>query len=273
MVALDSSSFTTSWGINSISMPNFTLNDNVGLVLNDIKEIPSIVSFGARNFSEMKTEVGGDGFTIFNPETQAIGSIGWIRVVENKFGYKAGDYVPYGKYYTAAIIDVRDKVLMDSAVNLEIPSATNYVSEFDNLTLLINNVMEEMGSGYRDIYFPAASYCYAYEPKTNKELAPQFKAHNWWLPSAGELVRLAYYARLITIGTEEDKEDNLFKPLYDLGLLKVLSADYLFTSSEANNQSIMMLVIYQTNVNNKNIIQSSTNYKHNVRRFRPICSF
>jgi hypothetical protein len=38
-------------------------------------------------------------------------------------------------------------------------------------------------------YYPAASYCYAYEPNV-EGLAKQFKAHNWFLPSDGELIRI-----------------------------------------------------------------------------------
>ena len=48
---------------------------------------------------------------------------------------------------------------------------------------------------YRQLYYPAASVCYAYEPTVNagEVLNDKFKAHNWFLPTCGQLLRMYYY--------------------------------------------------------------------------------
>ena len=48
---------------------------------------------------------------------------------------------------------------------------------------------------YRQLYYPAASVCYAYEPevKAGEVLIDKFKAHNWFLPTCGQLLRMYYY--------------------------------------------------------------------------------
>jgi hypothetical protein len=43
------------------------------------------------------------------------------------------------------------------------------------------------------LYYPAASACFAYQPRA-AGLIDKFKAHNWFLPSSGELSRICYYA-------------------------------------------------------------------------------
>ena len=59
------------------------------------------------------------------------------------------------------------------------------------------NIVAENGndSDYRQFYFPAASYCHAYEPqvKTGEILADRFKKGMWALPSFGELARIYWY--------------------------------------------------------------------------------
>ena len=70
-------------------------------------------------------------------------------------------------------------------------------SETNDLQNKMNAIIADKGSGanWETIYYPAASFCYAYEPtvQPGETLAPCFKRHNWSLPSTGLLARYWWY--------------------------------------------------------------------------------
>ena len=82
------------------------------------------------------------------------------------------------------------------------PTASDGMTELDSLA----DAMEKMrtwatNAGYQypnkwtQLLYPAASACYAFEPKVAKGevLADKFKAHNWALPTEGHLARMFWY--------------------------------------------------------------------------------
>ena len=93
----------------------------------------------------------------------------------------------------------------DLASIFAIPGATATTSELTDVTNKLNNIIawardtlkDSNSSKYRQWYYPAASYCYAYEPIATKPgdtgLHSNFKAHQWYLPSIGELSRIYFY--------------------------------------------------------------------------------
>ena len=117
-------------------------------------------------------------------------------------GINEGEKAPTGLHHTLGIIAHRNQVL--DAAGLSIPAAqfkdgVRIKSEMDNLHELISKIIENNSNDarYQQYYWPAASYCYAYEPTVadGEELAPKFKAHNWYLPAIGELARQYWYYR------------------------------------------------------------------------------
>lgn len=86
-----------------------------------------------------------------------------------------------------------------------IPKATSTTSELTDVTNKLNNIVawardvlkDSNSSKYSQWYYPSASYCYSYEPTANKlgdtSLHSNFKAHQWYLPSLGELSRIYFY--------------------------------------------------------------------------------
>lgn len=113
-------------------------------------------------------------------ESTAIGDFGWKEVGDT--------LVPVGKINTDAIIKYRDNILTNCRMTK--PSGKDG-NEFEHLnTILANNA--DKNEYY--LYYPAASYAYAYEPNVDG-LNDKFKAHNWFLPSSGELARIWYYSR------------------------------------------------------------------------------
>ena len=142
-----------------------------------------------------ESETGdADGFRKFTGDT-AINTLGLMTLVNDFHGKHAGDKVPYGWYFTWQILDHRDRILSD--LGYDSPSASQNETEYQSLVRLIAAIQSEMGATkYQQFYFPAVSYCHAYEPtilRNGEELADKFKAGNWWLPSPGEEGRIYWY--------------------------------------------------------------------------------
>jgi hypothetical protein len=54
----------------------------------------------------------------------------------------------------------------------------------------------QYGDRWSQLYYPAVSACYAFEPKVskaNENLDVRFCKHNWFLPTAGMLARVWWY--------------------------------------------------------------------------------
>ena len=189
---------------------------------------------------------------------------------------KANDIIPFGLYNTLQIINTRNKFLLNidsysvnngtngnntdynfatlgliSPENI-IPYNNGVKSELSMLTENIakviakevignnvdknGNVWDAIGSeGNADFYYPAASICWAYEPIAQK-LNDKFKAHNWFLPTIGDAIRISFYLRYIstmdadfdTLTSNFDK----FKSITTGWINKLKSIGDIITSSE-----------------------------------------
>jgi hypothetical protein len=135
---------------------------------------------------------------------------------------KKNEIVPYGLQNTLNIINIRNSYLSGeispeySVVNAgyvspdnAIPYSNGTTSEFDMLDININavnnntvvgespvlsngNVVSNSNANM-DLYYPAASYCWAYQPNVSN-LNDKFKEHNWFLPACGDVARIAFYS-------------------------------------------------------------------------------
>lgn len=111
-------------------------------------------------------------------------NINMASVLRDFGPWKAGDIVPYGMRQTLLILEYRNRVLKDAG--WEIPAAAGGLSEMERLKMLMNMHSDNSGIAY---YYPAASFCYAYEPKADN-LAEKFKAHHWFLPPPVDLLKI-----------------------------------------------------------------------------------
>ena len=111
-------------------------------------------------------------------------NINMASVLRDFGPWKAGDIVPYGMRQTLLILEYRNRVLKDAG--WEIPAAAGGLSEMERLKMLMNSHSDNNGIAY---YYPAASFCYAYEPKVDN-LAEKFKAHHWFLPPPVDLLKI-----------------------------------------------------------------------------------
>jgi len=168
-------------------------------------------------------------------------------------GYSAGDIVNSGYAKTLKIIEHRNKILNNGVVMipadpdngvledrlgpLDTPHAGNGQTELESLASLMGTLRSYMSSHYSEtnldkwmqLYYPAASAAYAYQPTMTmgQTLADKFKAHNWFLPPLGILARLCWYYRQ---GTSSDL--NIFKKAIADNLFTNFSSSYYWSSTE-----------------------------------------
>ena len=128
--------------------------------------------------------------------TTAVGDVGLVELTEDIGPFRVGDFIHRGQYKTLQIIRHRNRILNGVTSDVgshvpQVPVANANQTERDVLTNLIADIVAKKGNNYRQFYYPAASYCYAYQPtyqlQPGEVLADKFKAHNWWLPTLGEL--------------------------------------------------------------------------------------
>ena len=215
------------WGVNKTDNPDIVLNEQFDLSIYDIVGIPNVPISG--NYNSLKN---ADQWNSFDPSANALGQIGFVTLTENILEHKKGDSIPFGKYYGLKIIDTRNKLLSDSALSLPIPEATETATESSVLSNLMSSVSASMGSGARMLYYPAASYAYAYQPTNREDLKEEFKAHNWFVWTAGEMVRFGYHY----------SQSQEIIPAKDLGVLKSLSTGYVSCISESTDPSKTLMV-------------------------------
>ncbi len=158
------------------------------------------ISESRLNDSSYRDATQPDGFRVIANE-KALGSLGLMTIVSPVgHGWNVGDKINYGQYFTLQLINHRDRIL--GQMEKEIPTGSDDETETAALTRCREAaIAAAQAEGianyvqYDQFYYPAASYCYAYEPTVAKKetLLDRFKAHNWWLPSAGESARMYWY--------------------------------------------------------------------------------
>lgn len=160
--------------------------------------------------------------------------------------YKQGDMVNQGYINTLKIIKHRNSLLTRDwsqdmkfpASLLNIPSANGNTSEMQDLVNGIARVREyarqnidsQNHARFAQVYYPAASFCYAYEPavKSGEVLSERFRAHNWFLPTCGQLVRLYWYDKLAT------GQNAIFQAAYKKGKFTNFNASGYWSSTETS---------------------------------------
>ncbi len=197
MVARLNAGSSLMWGLyNNASqgVANMTLDDDTAYNVYDTP-IANITTAGISSVSDSSYRNSDNTDFALMPEGSAAADFGTVALPRNILGIAAGTIVPVGRYKTLLAIEHRNKILQDSSQNLIPPAATSLKTETTVLTEAIAAIVAERGNYYRQLYYPAASYAYAYEPtvQSGEELADKFKSHNWFLPAMGDLCRLYWY--------------------------------------------------------------------------------
>ena len=201
-------------------------------------------------------------------------------------GYHEGDIVNSGYAKTLKIIQHRNKILNNGVVlypaegdvqerrlgPLPTPTAIGGRTELENLVSLIATLRKYMATEYQDanstkwsqIYYPAASAAYAYEPTVvGFELADKFKAHNWFLPANGLLMRFCWYR---SKGTGSSQ--NIFKKAIDKQIFTNFSTASFWSSTECNSYNNCSAWFC-----NFSSYTTAGNLKYLLPRVRPVAAF
>lgn len=173
--------------------------------------------------------------------------------VRNEIGIfviPSGSRVPWGYVQTLYIINHRNTILSyvitetesDTgeilSYGLEIPSNSQDKNEWKSLIDCMDYVKNTYKDAYQEIYYPAASKCYAYDPtvfktlKEGEELNDKLSVHNWFLPSIGDLARIYWYHRQ---GYDVTTENAIFaKPMSETGFTQFSSSSH-WSSTEGSS--------------------------------------
>lgn len=176
-----------------------------------------------------ESENGVDGFRVLKAGS-AYDTLGLFELTDDLMQYKKGEKIPYGLYETLMLINHRDTILNE--LGMDIPAASDSQTEMEHLDQLIADIIASTGADkYQQFYYPAASRCYAYEPKVTKKgimLSEQFQAHKWHLSSPGELARIYWYHSKGYDGAEHA----IFTAGYKSGRFAQLYAGYHWAALE-----------------------------------------
>lgn len=183
-----------------------------------------------------ETNYGVDGENITD-STSALYFIPAFALTESGDGIldvPNGTYVTKGRQNTLRIIKLRNDVL--PLVEEDVPQKDGTVSEFDAVSALMNRLKigSQAGSRLELLAFPAASYCYAYEPTAAEGLADRFKSHNWYLGDSAEIARLCYLTNVKSVSPFGD-----WKPL---AFANDNARSGFATSTEGTGNSLYVLV-------------------------------
>ena len=250
-MALSNQNGSTPWGLYSEAsngtngFDSITLVDRTGYSCFDIPTISNIESSGVGN-GYVNADTYRDGTTAADPDgykylTGAAGSIGFTTTPEAIGGYPKDGVIPIGQLNTLRIIQHRDLILNDPALDdLPVPSDEG-AGLFQAVVNCINNA-NAIAPKYRQFYYPAASLCNAYEPgvKATEELAPQFRQGKWFLPAAGDLCRMYWLHRQGYTYTEDGERPPLMNAAVN-GILTAISNTWYWSSTE-NGQSFVWVV-------------------------------
>ena len=205
-----------------------------------------------------------------------LGDIGTITLEEDLMGHRAGEVLAIGQYKTLLLMKHRNYILENTYEDANDPStarptpSAKYLNgqriktELADLQDLIRDIVADHSNAYREFYYPAASYCFAYEPAVtaNEVLNPKFAENNWWLPSSGELARIYWYHKQgYTVGTE----NAIFANAYSKNVFNSFGTATYWSVTEGSATYAWHLLF-----SSGNLYGSLKYYTHSVRA---VCAF
>ena len=242
-------------GLSTIySVPNIPSNSTIGLYLvNNNATGAELTDESIVDFSDEGIENGGfrpidairaagDGFA-YNESAVYIANrtLKGIILKLAGDGYAEDDIVNSGYAKTLHVIAHRNNIInynTENGINgvyfpLSPVAESAGKSELNVLASLISEIRAwakgtgegqfgdtQYGDKWSQLYYPLASACYAYEPtnlKTGELLHASFKKRNWFLPTAGLLIRLLCYTYILENGSVKDRENSPFKDVMNYG--------------------------------------------------------
>ena len=236
------------WGIcdvkdnyQDVDIKNVVLTDNP---LYSVYDIASMTNITKKVGNLQKSTYCPNGTFVKFDSDDCLGYMGFVQITQDIYdelgsllddaGLKLGDRISVGQLDTFRIIKHRNIILSDSSINRDIPRKQENMTEMQSLNSLLS-IISSLGDKYKQYYYPAGSYCYAFEPTLlyNETLADNLTAHHWFLPSSGELGRYIYYYKQ---GFNGD-DDAIFSNAYKEGAFKIDNSKTTYHSSTEQSGS------------------------------------
>lgn len=227
------------WGLSSGNWSEgITLVDNPEYSVFDVPTLSNKtdraeIAINESMYRDESSAGDKDGFKVWN-ENSIFGELGWQELTSRLDTYPEGTKLPWGLINTLKIIEHRNKILLDSNINLPLPRRIGEQSEMKTLIQLMQSVIDENDgqTEYNEFYYPAASLCNAYEPvvPSTETLAPCFKTGRWFLPSVGEMARI-YWGNTHN-AQQKATADGIFAPHIASGKFTALEKSWFWCSTE-----------------------------------------
>jgi hypothetical protein len=273
-------------GSRGLTLANGTSTDQIS---DETMRDESILGLENDGFKPLSAEISaGDGFAYNEPfqyQKERTIDATLLKIASDE--YSLGDMVNSGYAKTLRLIAHRDNIINhcyngNPINNMNIPlypiKESDGMSEMDVLISRMSEIREwakgtgqgqlgdtQYGDKWSQIYYPAASACYAYEPlvEYGEQLHNRFKKHNWFLPASGLLSRIVWYL-MKQDGSNQIKEDSPFYP----AILKGFFTQQLipsYSSSGYGEGTAWLCYIASRQ------LQGASNYA--AFGIRPVCSF
>ena len=232
------------WGLIESSVTGVTTDGTTKAYDTPLSNVTRSNSFIAKDTNANYFDVESDAFVLL-PADSAQGQLFFSPTVDTVIdGLVENVRLEAGKNYSAGyrntliLMNWRNRILSYAEKN--IPVASENETETQSLSRLISAIIDEAASQgasnssyYCQYYYPAASYCHAYQPiiKSYETLNDKFKTHKWFLPACGELARMVFY--WLRNDTTENSKYDAFKAAKDNNKI-VFTKDSYWCSSEFN---------------------------------------
>jgi len=286
-------------GVEIGDVPNLQNISDMGLTLANGTSTRDITDESLRDESDLGLE--NDGFKPYAANTAVGDGFAYNEITTYLNGRKltdvngmklfagehyrqmSGDVVVNSGYAkTLRVIAHRDNILKTglSQVGIKpeqfaVPSGADELGSLAQLMTNLRNwaksdagLGDEYGNRWSQLYYPAVSACYAYEPKVEDGdvLATKFKKHHWFLATQGMYARLWWYTYVYSGGVLSDKEDSPFKDAFNIGVCKKLPNNMAMHSVTEGTAT----VVFHMNIAIGNLTSGT---KHPNYAVRPICAF
>lgn len=222
--------------------------------------------------------------------------VGYCKVNETEatllrdFGYKEGDYIPIGKKNTLLVLRHRNRVInykntvytANGQALLEYPVESTLETELQSAGRLIfnqlpeqynNDVPNEKNDGL--LYFPVFTFADCFNPLptilgTEERVIEKFREGNWFVPAAGDLIRIFYYSARtqgwLTGDAEKTIDGGSFDLAKTLGIASTFTG-YIPSSSVTTSINTMVMI----NITNNGTYQSTALVRNYVNRTPIFC--
>lgn len=184
------------WGPENKTANLFTLTSNPTYSIADVPKLTNQTG-PTPKYITVESYTGGENPDIDNfvqyPEGDSL-KVSWVTLDQPLYGVAKGTTIPMGLHNTLILMEHRDKILTDDAIDAPIPRATNEETKLQNLKKILKDNISANNKELNTLYYCAASVCNAYEPtlKAGEVLSNKFVCGKWFLGTLGELTRFCY---------------------------------------------------------------------------------